>query len=124
MISAETQFRDLTDLDHGSRQPFFPALKSAKFARDFNQRSNLCPTKTHPQGDWRAVLEGPRESFFLRVQYAARPHPGQLLGRTNHGVGYSSSCRCQVRAFAKKEAFALRSLAARSSASDHFEKSR
>ncbi len=41
---------DLNDLGDGSRQPFFLALKFAKFAVDFNQRSNLCLTKTHPQG--------------------------------------------------------------------------
>lgn len=55
---------------------------------------------------------------------ALRDFTWVLLGRANHSVGYSSSCRCQVRAFAKKEAFALRSLATCSSTSDHFEKSR
>lgn len=32
---------DLNDLGDGSRQPFFLALKFAKFAVDFNHRSNL-----------------------------------------------------------------------------------
>jgi hypothetical protein len=31
---------DLNDLGNGSRQPFFPPLKSANFAVDFNHRSN------------------------------------------------------------------------------------
>jgi hypothetical protein len=31
----------LNDLGDGSRQPFFLALKFAKFAVDFNHRSNL-----------------------------------------------------------------------------------
>jgi hypothetical protein len=40
VIWAEKIFYDLTELDHGSRQHFFPAPKSAKFPGDFNQRSN------------------------------------------------------------------------------------
>jgi hypothetical protein len=45
VIRAETNFYDLTDLDHGSRQHFFGALKFEKIARDSIHRSNPWCTK-------------------------------------------------------------------------------
>ena len=40
MISSETNYCDLTELDHGSRQHIFSTPKFAKIARDSIQRSN------------------------------------------------------------------------------------
>ncbi len=68
MISAETQFRDLTDLDHGSSQHIFAEPKFAKIARDSIHQSNHdCRTRAVGSSESRISLTLMTTASFSRA---------------------------------------------------------